>query len=136
MKRDNLNISMVTDLMNALNHYTELVAYFPQLERGNEHIAELCITPYHNSQIVQDWDNVNIHVVPQTWGSTACGWGGMGGSAITTTNNYVFEQVYSGLVFVYWGGKLAYIAKKENIQDFGRLPSMSSVVAIYKNNRR
>lgn len=136
MNRDYININLVSDIVNVLRHYGDLALYFPQIDSNNEKIKELYEEPYWKSQLLMDWQNINIHITSQMWGSTACGWGGMGGAAMTTSSNYIIEQVYSGLVFVYWSGKLAYVAKKEDLPDFNRMPSMSNVKAIYKNIKR
>ena len=35
-------------------------------------------------------DDYELHIFQQTWGSTALGFGGIGGQAMTTANTYVF----------------------------------------------
>lgn len=44
----------------------------------------------------------------QTWGSTALGFGGIGGSSMTTDYVTVLKETYSGQVCVYFGGCFAY----------------------------
>lgn len=46
---------------------------------------------------------------PQTWGSTALGFGGIGGAAMTTAQTYVV--LANGSVFVYFGSRFAYEIK-------------------------
>ena len=46
---------------------------------------------------------------PQTWGSTALGFGGIGGSAMTTAQTYVVTV--QGRVLVYFGSRFAYEIK-------------------------
>lgn len=52
-------------------------------------------------------DEASVIMFPQTWGSTACGYGGMRGSAMTTV--YTILVSYGGVSCVYFGcGRLAY----------------------------
>ena len=46
----------------------------------------------------------------QTWGSTALGFPGMGGQAITTARTYVAIPNYESIAYVYFGGRFAYKA--------------------------
>lgn len=47
---------------------------------------------------------------PQTWGSTALGFGGIGGQAITNAYTIIVECEHTGYRAVYFGGgKLAYL---------------------------
>lgn len=51
-----------------------------------------------------------VAMFPQTWGSTALGFGGIGGSAMTTAYTVVIQAQhgYSREVLVYFGGRFAY----------------------------
>lgn len=49
------------------------------------------------------------HAFPQMWGSTALGFGGIGGAAMTTAQTYVVFTYES--VFVYFGSRFAYELK-------------------------
>ena len=51
---------------------------------------------------------------PQTWGSTALGFGGIGGQAITSAYVCVIESDLVGQFAVYFGGRLAYIIERAN----------------------
>ena len=51
---------------------------------------------------------------PQTWGSTALGFGGIGGQAITTAYTTVFHEIYHDIHAVFFDNQLAYIVKKSN----------------------
>ena len=56
-------------------------------------------------------DDFEIHMFKQTWGSTALGFGGIGGQAITEANTYVLiPLVYNQKCLVYFGGRFAYKA--------------------------
>lgn len=48
----------------------------------------------------------------QTWGSTALGFGGIGGQAITPAYTVIVESNYTGEYCVYFGGRFAYRIKK------------------------
>ena len=54
-------------------------------------------------------DDFEIHIFDQTWGSTALGFGGIGGQAMTTARTYVFIPMgINQKCFVYFAGKFAY----------------------------
>lgn len=46
---------------------------------------------------------------PQTWGSTALGFGGVGGQAITGAYTVIVECHRTGNRAVYFGGRFAYL---------------------------
>lgn len=51
----------------------------------------------------------DLYVFPQTWGSTALGFDGCGGSMMTTANTYVLiPWNLKGFCFVYFGSRFAY----------------------------
>lgn len=57
-------------------------------------------------------DDVHVRAMfAQTWGSTALGFGGMGGAAMTTAYSIVIESERAQEIAVYFGnhGRLAYI---------------------------
>jgi hypothetical protein len=51
---------------------------------------------------------------PQTWGSTALGFGGVGGQTITSDYVCVIESGLNGQFAVYFGGRLAYVIVQPN----------------------
>lgn len=53
-----------------------------------------------------DIGSFNIYQFPQTWGSTALGFGGMGGQAISTAYTTVIVKHLTALVF--FNGRFAY----------------------------
>ena len=54
-------------------------------------------------------DDFELYTFEQTWGSTALGFGGMGGSAMTSARTYVFIPRHaSQKCFVYFAGRFAY----------------------------
>lgn len=50
----------------------------------------------------------------QTWGSTALGFGGIGGQAMTSAYTTVVIDVYTGWCGVFFGERLAYAIKNPN----------------------
>ena len=50
----------------------------------------------------------------QTWSSTALGFGGIGGQAITSAYVCVIESGLIGQFAVYFGGRLAYVIERPN----------------------
>ena len=54
-------------------------------------------------------DDFKLHTFEQTWGSTALGFGGVGGQAMTSATTYVFIPiVINQKCFVYFAGRFAY----------------------------
>ena len=54
-------------------------------------------------------DDFELHTFEQTWGSTALGFGGIGGQAMTRARTYVFIPVSCNQkCFVYFAGRFAY----------------------------
>lgn len=124
--KDQLEFHVIKDFINAYGHYkSSLYDYL-----------------YNNSSVDQKalrnyWNYVEIHIVNQTWGSTACGWGGMGGAAITGKYNIIFYNKYLEILSVYWDGQLAYVIPYTKNIDFGQLPSLDKVKdTLYINKRR
>lgn len=72
--------------------------------------------------------NFSWYAFPQTWGSTALGFGGIGGQAMTTAQTYVV--ITYGTVYVYFGSRFAYEMKgmlREKIDEYinqRRFPSI------------
>jgi hypothetical protein len=69
------------------------------------------------------YDLTVYSMFPQTWGSTALGFGGIGGQAITSAYVCVIESNLVGGYAVYFGGRLAYVINRPNekfIEDIER----------------
>jgi hypothetical protein len=56
---------------------------------------------------------------PQTWSSTALGFGGIGGQAITSAYVCIIESNLVGGYAVYFGGRLAYVINRPNEKFIG-----------------
>lgn len=85
-------------------------------------------------------DDFEIHIFEQTWGSTALGFGGIGGAAMTTEYTYVFYPVECNQnAFVYFGDRFAYEADptnerfKEDLRNKNVNPLWQS--AVYRNGK-
>ena len=55
-----------------------------------------------------DYDKGELYDFDQTWGSTALGFPGVGGSAMTTARTYVFIPYKMNVAYVYFGSRFAY----------------------------
>jgi hypothetical protein len=60
------------------------------------------------------YDLTVYNMFPQTWGSTALGFGGIGGQAITSAYVCIIESNLLGQFAVYFGGRLAYVIERPN----------------------
>lgn len=64
-------------------------------------------------------DDVEILMWPQTWGSTALGYGGMGGASVTSAYTVIVHDHVN--YCVYFGeGELAYQIKYSDLTDAGK----------------
>ena len=73
-------------------------------------------------------DTGELYDFNQTWATTALGFGGMGGSAITTARTYVYIPKFYKKAFVYFAGIFAYECdKSEKFVDDLRAHCMASV---------
>ncbi len=117
--RNSINeVSVINDITAAIVHHTNLINYYSSVVKTEPNFRE--------SNLYRTWSEVNLHVVDQMWGSTACGWGGMGGSAMTSKHNVILEHPREKILFVYWDGRLAYILdNKDDYFSFNRMPSRS-----------
>lgn len=61
-----------------------------------------------------DYDLTVVAMFPQTWGSTALGFGGIGGAAMTTAYTCVIESDLVGGMAVYFHGRFAYRIDRPN----------------------
>ena len=71
-----------------------------------------------------------IQAFPQIWGSTALGFGGVGGDAMTTKYTTVIEDVVTGVMFVYFDITYAYTVYEPTAQFFNDLynQNLASVI--------
>lgn len=142
MRNEQLSISDLADITKSIADYQQLASVFPQYgPRDNPAMKDFlekhgADKDYWKSPLLAMWNDISIHISFQTWGSTALGWGGMGGAAMTRAINVVIKQGYTGMCFVYWGGRLAYATHRDNIVEYERVPSLSEVKgSVYKHTR-
>ena len=68
----------------------------------------------HNPRLF--YDGFDMIIFDQTWGSTALGFGGIGGDAMTQARTYVFIPMVDGEdCIVYFAGRFAYKAPYSSV---------------------
>jgi hypothetical protein len=87
-------------------------------------------------------EEVEIVMFPQMWSSTALGFGGMGGAAMTPAYTVVVFGQYKQSACVYFGGRLAYTIDKDIPKEFWedvknqRMPSVADAITKYEKNEK
>jgi hypothetical protein len=91
------------------------------------------------------WNKINVHIITQMWGSTACGWGGMGGAAMSESYTTVIQSIEGDAIFVYYNGKLAYVAdiddklkpyQSNGYKSLPSIPNAANKLTTFYINRR
>ena len=123
------------------DHFT-LANYFKQLD-SNQLDTLNQLADIVSQRGITRWKDINTYMIRQVWGNTSCGWQTIGGAAITADYTIVIENLIYGVIFVYYGGRLAYIAKiddslsKYRQNNYSRLPGLGScandLTLFYKN---
>lgn len=74
--------------------------------------ADLPFRLNYDDQFLPTVDDFELYTFVQTWGSTALGFGGVGGQAMTDATTYVFIPPVNckQKCFVYFAGRFAYAA--------------------------
>ena len=131
--KQSFNIEELSDFILSLKNYQQLANHLPQIDSTQKESLDSIWKQdgkyegqYYNSPVVQQWNQIDIHITSQMWGSTSCGWGGMGGAAMTAKYNYIIHQLFTDLYYVYWDGKLAFIIKASEIKNLSRMPSLGN----------
>lgn len=124
-------IDDIATFTNTISGYFKLANYFNQLDpKQLDTLNQLAEIVSQND--ISRWRDINTHVVRQVWGNTSCGWQSIGGAAMTADYTIVIENLIYGVIFVYYGGRLAYIAKiddnlsKYRQTNYSRLPGLGS----------
>lgn len=138
----------MANLNNAIAHYnTDALMILSQPSRDNEPLLEW---NKKRKGTTKNWwwdtgyklaSQIDVHMVLQHWGSTACGWGGMGGAAMTNSYTTIIHAKHLHIVAVYYSGKLAYIIEEDPsfTSNWGKIPAYSSLKkenSLYLNPRR
>ena len=78
--------------------------------------------------------NTEFRVFPQTWASTALGFGGIGGQAITTANTIIICNGLTNVYTVFFRGRFAYKIENPNktFYEDMRCEDMSGVAGAKK----
>ena len=131
--KQSFNIEELSDFIFSLKNYQQLASHLPQIDPVQKESLDSIWKQngsyegqYYNSPVVQQWNQIDIYITSQMWGSTSCRWGGMGGAAMTTKYNYIIHQLFTDLYYVYWDGKLAFIIKASEIKNLSRMPSLGN----------
>lgn len=139
MRKPELDIKTFSEVMAAVDHYNNLPNHFTQLDQSQKDTLTTFWDHLYGgdwkraSADYENWIHPNIHIIMQTWGSTARGWGGMGGAAMTSDWTVVIENIRAGFFAVYWDGRLAYIAKIDESSEiyskkgYQYLPGLSRI---------
>lgn len=100
----------------------EKKALYDEERRTNIHMCPLdCLVEKTRKHTF--YDLTVCAMFPQTWGSTALGFGGIGGAAITSAYVCIIESNLLGQFAVYFGGRLAYVIERPNekfMEDISR----------------
>lgn len=62
-------------------------------------------------------DEILIRVVPETWGDTSLGMGGMAGQVVTTAHTVIIESTMTGEILIYRGHRLFKRFDRRNIPE-------------------
>lgn len=140
--RRNLSFGLreASNLMSNMDHFTSLTSDFSGMLSGTNQVENL--SEYYEKNIVrrtsktwmtdnevETWCDVDIHVLKQTWGSTACGWGGIGGASMTSSYTYVIENFHFGIAAIYYGSRFAYMVEIDQayLDVKGNLPGVKDL---------
>ena len=116
-----IDIMTMANVMACLDHYEKLSYNFTQQVGGKDgqplrdfwetKIVKRNVSTWMTQEERERWLDIDLHLVNQIWGSTACGWGGLGGAAMTTSHTLIIENHNYGIACVYYGNRLAYICE-------------------------
>ncbi len=129
-------------LLTAVSHYMELCndikGLDPKQKEKLEELQERIVRHskdkrYVDHNVWKYWRDIRIHYVGQMWGNTSGGWEGIGGCAMSSYYTCVIENSWIGAAFIYYNGKLAYIADMNDKwyelikeKSYSKLPGLST----------
>lgn len=147
-----IDLREISYIATSLAHYKGLIHYVMQLDPKQRTTLELFWLEvlkdkkYFDQEIKAKWNDVNFHFIRQDWGSTSCGWGGIGGAAMSASYTLVVENLHYKFASIYYSGQLAYIVKMdENFELFQKggyknLPGLDglrgTLTVIYQNRNK
>jgi len=104
----------------------------------HRHLFKLLSTELEAQKLFDDDyflnQNFDVYTFPQTWGSTAMGFGGIGGASVTTATTTVIISRTRHYAAVFFGQKLAYEIIKPNAAFFVDLSNFRMAdVRLHKN---
>lgn len=132
MRKLDFSLRELSQLGAALYHYQQLAYYFTQLSTTQreslnkfwtDNIVKRVADNYLKPDELSMWNDINFHVVKQTWGNTSGGWESIGGQAITSSYTTVIENLNYGFACIFYGETLAYICKMN--EDYHKLDKSS-----------
>ena len=121
--RIKIDMQEVANTMHCIVNYEQMAWSFTQMVGGKDSGP---LREFWNTKVVKretstlmtqseydQWCDINLHLVTQTWGNTSGGWEGIGGSAMTNSYTLIIENKWYGLSCIYYDGKLAYICEMD-----------------------
>lgn len=154
MSRLQIDLETTSDIIKAIVSYNQLSGYFTQLDPNqaeklttyHEKILKISKAKYIGEAYAACWKAASMYVVPQVWSNTSGGWCGIGGSAMIEAYTVIFENYYTGSIFVYYGGELAYVAnpndklvlyhKANGFKTLPGLSNLSQLDIVYKRDKK
>lgn len=149
MGTSEIGIAEMSDVMLALKEYQRMSGWITQTTGTESKLKEWCTKymemygdqgKYIGQEWYRGWRAIDIHIVNQTWGSTACRWGDIGGAAMTSAYTTCIVNYEMKIVCVYWSGRLAYIAElNDKIAKDWHMPGLGNtgkIDMIYKHPRK
>jgi hypothetical protein len=124
MGRAQFDIRTISDVTSSIAKFQELLHSFTQLvgskdsqplrDFWNKNIVKRDEDTWVSERELRAWNQFDLFVVSQTWGSTARGWGGVGGASMTSDYTVIIEQGWFGFACVFYDGKLVYICEMDD----------------------
>lgn len=114
--RNTFDTRETEQFLSAINSYKQLQYTITQM--GGDYAPKL--RDYFQDKTNQ-WDQVDFHIIQQTWGNTSGGWQGIGGAAMTTDYSVIVTNKFLNVAFVYFGGRLAYICEMDERFNLDRI---------------